>query len=263
MNLEEASRRRKTAGKIAAVFFVLLFASILDGCIAKFREPINVFNILPGDLVKVDGPLEKEVKNTGELAYTSTSDSVRLSFDATQKGYWLGGRMWIGTITTSPQISPGEYEIKAYIKALTVQKPSAIFRVKVHKDYASLRTSFKSLIRRYLDISPWWVALALFPFMGGSVGIVYYFAQKEEYFLAQQGKAEVYLVRQREQGCEVVFGLGTRSGVQPGMRLGLYDEKGKFMGTIQVQEATESDAFALVGYECAVKEGYIVSIERR
>lgn len=263
MNLEQISKLRKFARRMGAIFFILVFVTILDGCIAKFREPINVFNILPGQSIKVDGPLDSKIKNTKELTYTSTSDNVRLSFDAIQTRFWLGGNMWIGTVTTNKLIQPGEYDVTVYPRGETDIKKKFIFRIKVFKDYESYRQSFKSIIKRYLDFSPWWILLFCLPLGALTVGIVWYLSQRFEELLAREGKAEIYRIIRGDNGCEISFGLGTKHGVQPGTRLSLLNESGRPVGSAVVQKVSETDSLALVGLDCAVKQGYIVSLEKR
>lgn len=263
MNLEQISVLRKFARRIGAIFFILIFVAVIDGCIAKFREPINVFNILPGQSAKVDGPLDLKIQDIKELTYTSTSDNVRLSFDAIQAGFWLGGNMWIGTVTTDKLIPPGEYDVTVYTRGETDIKKKFVFRIKVFKDYASYRQSFKSVIRRYLDFSPWWILLFCLPLSALTVGIVFFLSKRFEELLAREGKAEIYRIIRGDNGCEISFGLGTNHGIQPGARLSLLNESGHPAGSAVVQKVTETDSSAIVGLDYTVKEGDIVSLEKR
>ena len=262
MNLEQISVFRKYARRAGAIFFILIFVSIIDGCIAKFRAPINVFNILPGQSVKVDGPLDSKIQDTRELIYTSASDNVRLSFDAIQPGFWLGGTMWIGTVTTNKLISPGEYDVTVYPRGETDIKKKFVFRIKVFKDYASYRQSFKSVIRRYLDFSPWWILLFCVPLSALTVGIVFFLSKRFEELLAGEGKAEIYRIIRGDNDCEISFGLGTKHGVQPGTRLSLLNESGHPAGSAVVQKVSETDSSAFVELDSAVRTGDIVSINK-
>jgi len=262
MNLEQISVFRKFARRTGAIFFILIFVAVIDGCVAKFREPINVFNILPGQSVKVDGPLDLKIQDTRELTYTGTSDNVRLSFDAIQAGFWLGGNMWIGTVTTDKLIPPGEYDVTVYTRGETDIKKKVVFRIKVFKDYASYRQSFKSVIRRYLDFSPWQLLLFCLPLSALTVGIVFYLSKRFEELLAREGKAEIYRIVKGDTACEISFGLGTKHGVQPGTRLSLLNESGHPAGSAVVQKVSETDSSAFVELDSAVRTGDIVSINK-
>ncbi|MDP3028748.1 MAG: hypothetical protein Q8O04_04520, partial [Deltaproteobacteria bacterium] len=116
------------------------------------------------------------------------------------------------------------------------------------------------LIRRYLGIPPWWVAVFFLPLTALMFGMVFYLSQKKEHLMAQGGKAEVYRVKKGEAGYEIAFGLGTRHGIQPGDRLILLNESGQPVGTAEVREASETDSVAITGLDCVVKPGYIVSL---
>ncbi len=87
---------------------------------------------------------------------------------------------------------------------------------------------------------------------------VFLLSQKIEYLLAQQGKAEVYLVRKTETGYDISFALGTRHGVGPGSKLSLYDEGGRPVGTAVVRECSATDSVAAADTAVPVRQGYMV-----
>lgn len=260
MNLNEASRWRNLAGKAGAFFFLLMFIGVLDALIAQFRQPPNVLHVLPGTSVEINGPLEEKVQGIQELTYISSSDLIRLSFETIHAGFWFGGTMWRGRLTIRPPIEPEEYSLTVIPKGKAPQKSRLVFRIKVYPDLSSYQQGFKSLIQRYLGISPWWVAVFSFPLTALVFGMVFYFSQKTEYLMAQGGKAEVYRVKKGEAGYEIAFGLGTRHGVQPGNHLILLNESGQPVGTVEVREVSETDSVAIAGLDCVIKPRYIVSL---
>lgn len=260
MNLDQASRWRNLAGKAGAFFCILMVIGVFDALIAQFRQPPNVLHVLPGTSVEINGSLEEKVRGIQDLTYISSSDLIRLSFETTHPGFWFGGQMWCGRLTIRPHIEPGEYSLTVIPKGKKPQKSRLVFRIKVYPDLSSHQQSFKSLIRRYLGISPWWVAVFFLPLTVLMFGMVFYLSQKTEYLMAQEGKAEVYRVKKGEAGYEIAFGLGTRHGVQPGSRLILLNESGQPVGTAEVREASETDSVAITGLDCVVKPGYIVSL---
>jgi hypothetical protein len=252
--------KRSVAAGTATFFFILIFSVLLDGCIAKFREPINVIETLPGKTAPIDGPLPQKVSDAAELTYVSASDRVGLSFDHLQTGYWLGGNMWIGTVTIGSEVTAGEYTLSVFLKGGDPQKPTSVFKVRVYEDYASLQRNFKSLIRRKLDISPWLFAVLCVPLLGVCLGWVYLVSDRIEKFMALQGKAEVYQVMKTEEGLKIFFGLGKRHGVVPGTKLILHDAKGRFLAEIVAEERTETDSTATVGADVDVRTGSVVSM---
>ena len=60
-SLEQISRRRNFLGKVGACCCLLVFLALLDGLVARFREPPNMLKILPGESLEINGPLQDEV----------------------------------------------------------------------------------------------------------------------------------------------------------------------------------------------------------
>ncbi len=163
MDLNQASRGRNLLGQVGAVLCALMFLALLDALIAKFRQPVNAFKVLPGNSLEITGPLWERVPDVSQLIYTSSSDKLKLSFEGLYQGYWMGGDMWRGRVMVSPEIQPGEYTLSVTIKGKTPPKPPPVFRIMVYQDPLSLRQSSKSLIRSYTGISPWVMGIAFLP----------------------------------------------------------------------------------------------------
>jgi hypothetical protein len=263
MNIEKIKQWRSSTEKVAAVLCIVLSLLIIDALIAAFRQPINVFDLLPGASVEINGVLAEKVQSVQELTYRSTSNLIQLSIDSIQRGFWFGQNMWQGRLTSSPSIRQGEYKLVVGIEGKKIQKPPHVFLIRVHKDYMSYRQSFKSLTKRYFNISPWAMVVCLFPFVVLAFGCIFLFSRKVEYLMAEQGKAEVYKVIKGNEGYEIAFSLGTRHGIHANTRLNLLNEKGKPVGTVVVHKVSESDSLATAEYGCTVKPGYIVSLQKQ
>lgn len=247
--------------KTAALFLFVAIVSLLDSCQAKFRTPVNVLNILPGATTEVSGPLEKIVP-AGDLTFISASKLLQLSIDEVRTGIWFGGAMWIGHLTASPDIMPGEYRLMVVPKDYKPQpdKPVPLLLIRIYQDHLQLRQSSKSFIRKQTGIPPWWFVAVCLPLIGVSLGAAFLCSRKIEHLLAREGKAEVYRVRQGETGYEIAFGLGTKHGVTVDKRLALLDEGGQLAGTVVVQKASATDSLAFAEFESGVMPGYIVSL---
>jgi hypothetical protein len=257
MTLEQAVQWRNVIGKATAYLCMVLAIAMLDGVIAQFREPVNVFHLLPGTSESINGHLQEQLAAIEELTCTSSSDSIQVTFESLHSGFWLGGYMWRGKLTVSPQAVPGKYSVVIRPRGKPEQKSDLTFRVNVYADEASHRQSFKSIIRRTADFSPWWVVAVLLPIVGVAFGSVFLLSQKIDGLMAQSGKAEVYLVRPEEFGQEIAFGLGTRHGVQVGSRVTILNETGQPVCTAEIQQVSATDAVARAGSECDVKPGYV------
>ncbi|MBI4642359.1 MAG: hypothetical protein HY790_00370 [Deltaproteobacteria bacterium] len=260
--LDQISWWRNLLGKVGACCCLLMFLALLDGLAARFREPPNVLKVLPGMSLEVNGPLEEEVGDVRELTYAGSSPHLRLTFEAAHKGYFLGGDMWRGQLRVDPQTPPGEYSLTVGVKGKTPARPLPPYRVLVFADPLSRQHSYKSLISRHAGLSPWAAAAGFLPAILLFFGGVYYLSQKRAQILAGLGRAEIYRVASREGEYLIGFGLGTAQGLQPGSKIVIFNEQEQEMGTAEVQEATATDALAVVPADREIKPGYIVSLRR-
>ncbi|MDP3181314.1 MAG: hypothetical protein Q8M54_00680 [Desulfobaccales bacterium] len=262
MNLAQISIWRNFLGKVGAACCFLVFFALLDGLVARFREPANVFRMLPGESAEINGPLEAAIKDVSELRFEANSPQLKVSFEAGHKGYFLGGDMWRGRLIVSPQIPPGEYTLSVSIKGKTSPRPPPPYRIMVYPDTLTRLQSSKSLIQRYAGHSPWEVPVLLLPVILLTFASVFFLSQKTERLLEQMGQAEVYRVAKREGDYLVSFGLGTAHGVHLGSRLALFDESGQLVGTVEVEETSETDSSARVSTDREIRPGYIVCLDR-
>jgi hypothetical protein len=259
MDLEQLSRWRSLAGKAGALLCCLALAAVLDGLISRFRDPANVVRVLPGMAVEINGGLTEEVRGIQDLDFTSDSEHLRVSFDAVHQGYFLGGEMWRGKVTVSPGIPPGEYRLTVSPRKSSVAKTAPAFQILVFPDALSLQRSQASLIRRYSGYSPFAAAASCLPGILLAFGLVYHLSGKRDALLAQSGRAEIYRVLRREDGCEIHFGLGTAQGLGPGSLVSLADKHGRAVGTARVEESTPISSVAVVSAGQEVEEGDLVS----
>lgn len=245
MTLKQAMRARKALGKVGAVVFIFFFASLLDSCVARFREPLFTVHLLPGASELVEGQVDHDMKDLTLLRVETSSETVQLKIDRFQTSYWLGGNMWIGSISAAVEAAAGTYDLRVFAVNKPPDTPVAAFRAHVYPDYPTLRKSFLSVIQRTFDIPPGRVALACIPLLVALLGALYLLSQKVERLLASQGRAEVFMLKAAPGGVEVFFGLGRRRGVEPGMTVQICAENGQPICDAVVQQAYEENAMAL------------------
>ncbi len=263
MNLTEITKWRNFIGKAGALFSVLIFLILLDGLIARFREPANVFKVLPGTTVEINGPLAGEIKDLRDLTYRSDSPHLELTFFTLHQGYFLGGDMWRGELKVSPRISPGEYHLTIMPKGQAWAKPLPPFSILAYADPRSRQEAAKSLVLRHTGFSPWLAGAFSVPLILLAFGAVFYHSQRRDALLALEGKAEIYRLARGEGGFAVRFGLGAVQGVAVGDRLTIIDAWGRIVATCEVQEVNATDSLAQVPGDQEVKVGYIVSLGQR
>jgi hypothetical protein len=257
--LSQINRTRSIAGKIAAFFLIILFILLLDSCVSRIRQPVNVINALPGTSVKVNGPVEGKLKNTGELTYLSTSPLVTLSFDELYSGFWFGGTEWSGTLTVDKQAAPAEYRLTVTQTSQPLKKQPYFFQIFVHQDAAGIKKVSKSLIEQFSGFHPWWLVAVIFPITTIMFGAVFFLSKGIERRMAEGGEAEVYWVRAGVEGTELAFGLGTNHRVTPGSLIAVFDEHDKLIGQAEVIRASDADCMALAEPGIIIRAGNIVS----
>lgn len=259
MNLDQITAWRNRISRLAALFCAVFLISSLDGLVALFRQPANILLLLPGESERVNGPIRDSSLDLTNLLYVSSSPDIRLSFEGTQSGFWLGGSMWRGAVHVSNGAVPGEYTLDVREKSDPSQKPTSIFVVQVFPDQKARREAATSLILRLSGISPWWVFGGAFLLAAVAFGAVYLLSQKRDFLLAEAGMAEIYRIARVDGGYEIAFGLGKKNGIAAGDQLPLFDIAGNEVGVAFVESVYESDATARVGSDCKVKPGYFVS----
>jgi hypothetical protein len=189
----------------------------------------------------------------------TSSDQLKVIFEAIHKGYFLGGDMWRGQLIVGPNISPGEYNLSVLPKRAASSRKAPAFRILVFADAASLQQSSTSLIRRWFGISAFVVAAGCLPGILLAFGAVFLLSGRREALLAATGQAEVYQVTKGDGGYEIRFGLGTAHGMSPGTRIVIYNAEGHQVGTGTVEECNRKISVAQATSDQEIKAGYLVS----
>ena len=245
MTLEQATRARKRLGRIGAIICILFFGSILDTCVARFREPLFTVHLLPGGSEAVEGQLDHQVKELPSMRIETPDARVRLQIDTLQSGFWFGGSMWIGDISAAADATPGIYEILVFALGPPGAKPLASFKAVVYPDSTALRERSFSVIQRVFDMRPWMVAAVCIPALGIVLCLMGVLSRRVERLLADQGRAEIFHVKKGDTGFEVWFGLGERHGVEPGARVDICAESGQPICDAVVQRVESENGMAL------------------
>jgi hypothetical protein len=256
MTLDRISRWRKWAGIAGAVFCLLSMLAVIDTLVARFKQPLSLFQVLPEAILEIQGPLREAVDTPQKLSFQVDSQEIRIDFEGVQTGYWMGGYLWRGRLIIGPEARPGLYSLKVLGPGKAATPPFPPFQIRVFGDPESYRRNLPSLIQRYSGIVPWVAAVFAFIPALGFFTLVFFLSQRIDSLLSREGKAEIYRVRQTEQGIEISFGLGRDQGLKEGTRLNVFDEKGESLGTVEVLSVTAGDAVALASEEQGARPGY-------
>ena len=261
MTQAQAEAWRDALSKLGTLWCVLLAVTLLDAVISKFREPPQVFHVLAGETIQVTGPVGDQTAKIDDLIISGNPPTVAINVDAIRPSFWFGGAMWHARVAVSSTTVAGDYPVQIHAREVPVDKVQALHFV-VHADAASYQQSFKSVIRRVLGLSPWWLTLAWALCAVGTFFGVYGLSQRVDQLLAQQGRAAVYLVRPGDEGQEIIFGLGSRHGLTVGNKLDVLDQAGRWIGFAEVRKVSEDDGLAWVNADCPVGPGAMVVVKR-
>ena len=257
-DLERITYFKSRTSILAAAFCILAFLCGLEGGIAYLREPFNALRLLPGESVKLTGPLAPGASSTEHMTYESDSENVSILFEEIISGYWLGGKMWRGTIKIDPTLGPGQYVLAVFGKEDQKKVGSNVFQLFVYRDRADYLADSKSLLLKYTGTAAWIYVVGFSVVVLLCCGLLYFLSGKRDRLMAEIGEAEVYHVIRDENGFSVYFGLGERNGIRKGCKLVLMDGNGREVQEVVVEESSETDAYARVGPLVVVRPGYLV-----
>ncbi len=259
LTLDQVNRLRNGLGKCGALCCIVFLLAVVDGLVVGFREPANLFRLLGGESVAVNGYLKEDVTDLAQLTYKSPSDGIGVTFEVIHSGFWLGGKMWRGLLTVSPEQEKGEYLVAVHPRNDPSPKASTLLLVRVYPDAESMRRDAKSFIQRTLNVSPWLVFTCFFPLALLSFFLVFLLSQRRERLMREIGMADIYYVARGASAWEISFSLGTQHGVEPGSRLNVLDKDGLRVGEAVVIESTTTDSTATVDLQCPVTPRHMVS----
>ena len=259
MSVDTTTKWRDWVARVAAVFFFFFVCAAFDGLIAYYRLPVNSNYVMPGESLKLTGPLPVEGAGLQDLRYETDGDSLRLDFQEVFTGFWMGGRMWRGVLTTGADTPSGVYHVAVDWGEESPKKPPTVFTLFVYRGDKELRGFSTSYLRKYLDLHSWWTAASFLALLCSTIGLVYLLSSRRESLLAKAGMADIYRIAKIDERVEVAFALGTRHGIDVGSALELLDGSGKAQGRVKVQKVSETDSIAeVVDWGGELEPGYMV-----
>ncbi len=114
MTSAQAEVWRDALSKVCALWCLLLAVTLLDAVIAKFREPSLVFHALPGDVIRVTGPVAGKAQGIDDLVISADPAAIQINLDAIRPSFWFGGAMWHARAMVSPAAAAGDYPVRIY-----------------------------------------------------------------------------------------------------------------------------------------------------
>lgn len=259
MTLRQLVSARHLAGKACMLFLLAALLAVLDGLVARLREPVNVFQVLPGETVEVNGPLPEQIRRPEELTWVSDTPGLAVDLEEVHAGYFWGGNLWRGRLQVSPGLAPGRYSLFIRPKDYPPEKKGYELRVVVHPDPASRQRASFSLLRRLTGLPPFMAAAAALPFIALWAVAVWLLSRRIAELQALAGVAEIYHVAQEQDGFLVTFGLGARHGLREGDEVRILNPAGQPVGTATVTRVSDQDAVGRGTLPGEIRPGYLIS----
>ncbi|MUM77603.1 hypothetical protein GKC30_08160 [Pseudodesulfovibrio sp. F-1] len=255
----------RTFNRIALLGIALLVFSVIDSCTAAFGTPY-VFRMTPGDTVLVSGDLLDTPAIPNRWLEEPSLETIRSHVDFTRETpglhidfIELRGRLWRGYLQID-SVTPGQYTFQVFNTASKEPEVEPLYTVRVFADRDALRADMPSISERYLDIRPVLIFFMAMPLTMLLLYLSFRQSGKDEALLISQGIGSVYKLAKSKIGWDVMVGLGSDHGVNPGDTLRILDRKMHEVGELKVETVGPEASGGLLPLDANIKSGYYVAL---
>jgi hypothetical protein len=249
MNISQAQGLRQLIGWLTAALLFTALACLADALAAGFKGETRILQGIPGSKLPINALMPAGAETITDIRVLGGDDRITLVPEEVFTGFWLGGTMWRGSVSVSPDARPGTWTLTLEGPPLA-EKPKGmlpiIFTVTVHEDAMAQQKAAASFIMRHSGYEPFVVSalLAGLAIPGGLAGFM--LSRRIEQLLTLEGKATVYMVKKSEEGTRATFSLGSENGIAPGMDVRFVNQAGQQTGEGQVVESQLTDSTATI-----------------
>lgn len=259
MTERRLQRLREALGWLAAAFCLCAALALADSFVDSMRTGPTTFSLVPGGTENLSGPLPPDAPDAASMLVAIDHPGLVLDITTQTQGFWMGNRMWQGTLRADPGIAPGTATVSLRAPGET-PGPVQTFTIRIFPDQDALKAASNSTIIRLAGISPLLIAAGC-TIAAALVGLFVFLASRRlESLWARQGKAVVYMTKKTPDGLLISFGLGTEHGFSTGATITVSDESGLPVATASVVRCSNGDAAALVLGEGKVTLGNVVRL---
>ncbi|QLA17482.1 hypothetical protein [Desulfolutivibrio sulfoxidireducens] len=262
MNEKTIVSVRNAVGRMGALIMAVAMLCVIDGLTAQMRREQNMFQMLAGGEMVINGPMPPDTAELRDLIIDGATAAVSLRPEEIYKGFWMGGLMWKGEARAASDATPGIYTVSVRGEKEEKPHPTLTFTFRIYPDGPSLRANAPEYVMRSIGFHPYAVAAALLPLAILCGLTVFMLAKKMERDMAGKGKAEIYMIKRSPEGLQISFGLGRDHGLKPGALVGVRNETGLTVGRARVTSCTETDAIAVLAGDGQAELGNLVFLER-
>lgn len=219
--------RARLLGRIGSILFLLALFCIIDAVQSSVRAPFNTVEIVAGKSVSITGVLPFEVETAESMTFFfegTGAENLSFSPTASYRGFWLGGDMWRGTLTASPDAhtgdavltivdlvpankvkKKGEASEPSTEDAILVQNPGLVYSVKVWSSKKEADQASLSFFTRATGTkAPLLAVISLVLALGASI-ISFFIMRKAEAGLALESTFIIHGSKIFPHGLAVFF----------------------------------------------------------
>ncbi len=257
---------------LAIATCVLMLLAVADGCWQALRQDKTLFRVASGHTALASGDLvipsdregvrlHAEVSAGGRDLLARHVAAVLDAPDISVRFLELKGRLWRAQITAEPGARPGTFPMRVVFGGQPLDEAPA-YVVRVYPSPAALRADLPSLLERQFGVQPWWIVLGCIPLALAFGMAVFRMAGRDLELLRRSGIGPIYKLAKRKQGWEVVFGLGSESGVRDGDRLLILNREYRPVGHLVAESVSVETGQAVVPLDADIGPGHFVALER-
>lgn len=238
---------RNLAAWLGTVCLFLFLACLIDGSQAGGRKDPGVSELLPGQSLKISGPMPRDAEKLEHLRISSSQPELALRLEETYSGFWLGGQLWRAEVSAPRTLAPGDYHVALSARNETSPKFTQHFTVRVFPDEAAMDATSLSLVKRGTGASPFVLASLLLPLGVGFGALSTLLSRRLAELLRTLGLGQVFRVQKTEEALRVFYPLGSRDGLAVGDTVEFLDRRGEgVLYTAAVSAIRADDAESLL-----------------
>ncbi|MFH1155183.1 MAG: hypothetical protein V1793_15335 [Pseudomonadota bacterium] len=255
------------ANQMRIAVFILLIVSMIDTFVFSMFDSGNILKVMVGSTETISGKLGGDLRLISEDLSNKVTDEHKLQSLLDYAPHYsnldihfieLKGRLWRATLHADNVLNTGDYPIRVFASALGLDMDAPPSLIRLFPDKLSYENSFRSVIRRYFGIAPFWITLIMIP-----VSILYYFlafrkASNEEQELISQGIGPIYKVSKQKEKWEIIIGLGISHGIRTGESLVLLNRDKEPAGEIVVSRVKEDHSYAFADISMKIRPDFYV-----
>lgn len=250
MTRQTLSAWRNLAAWLGTICLFLFLACLIDGSQAGGRKDPNVSELLPGQSLKISGPMPKDAEKLEHLRIASSQPELGLKLEETYSGFWLGGQLWRAEVSVPASLAPGDYPVSLSARNETSPKFTQNFTMRVFPDERAMDAVSLSLVKRNTGASPFVLASFLLP-LGIAFGVVStLLSRRLAELLRTLGLGQVFRVQKTEEGLRVFYPLGSRDGLAVGDTVEFLAPKGEsvlYSAPVDVIRADDAESVLPLG----------------